>query len=186
MGDVNALILFLVIGVLPIFVREFRNSARITLAYWFVIGLHQSVAFTNTFLFTTLGAAGDSHTYHTEATKIGQALALNIHCCDSVGRIYSFFEGLLGTIYWIFGSSQLLGSQLSILMFAVSCIVLVKIVDLLELSHYRVYILLIFGSLPSMVLLGSVTLREPYQISFFMLAVYFGLKMIVEKNISVS
>jgi hypothetical protein len=181
-GDVSALMLFLVIGALPIFVREFRNSARITLAYWFVIALHQGVAFTNAFFSTTLGADKDAQTFHFGALQVLQSTGWNI-CCDRYGNTYSFFERLLAALYWLFGPSQLLGSQLSILMFAVSCIVLVKIVDLLKLSRYRVPTLFVFGSLPSMVLLGSVTLRESYQLLFFMLVTYFGLRMVIEKKI---
>ena len=127
----------------------------------------------------------DARTFHTGATEVAQSLNWSL-CCNPGGNVYGFFENLLGTVYWFLGSSsQLLGSQLSILMFAISCIVLVKIVGLLELSRYRVPTLFVFGSLPSMVLLGSVTLRESYEILFFMLATYFGLKMLTKKNIRV-
>jgi len=185
-GDVVALVLLLVIGLLPVFVREFRNNARLILAYWFVIALHQGVAFVNAFLFAPLVL----RTMHTDApinmsaTEVTPSLNWSL-CCDRYGNFYGFFENLLGTVYWLLGSSQLLGSQLSILMFAISCIVLVKMLNLLELSRYRVPTLFVFGSLPSMVLLGSVTLRESYAILFFMLATYFGLKMLTKKNIRV-
>ncbi len=184
-GAMGALILFLAIGLLPVFVREFRNNARLILAYWFVIALHQGVAFVNAFFSPTVGSKQDARTFHFGATKVAESLNWSL-CCDRYGNTYGFFENLLGTLYWLFGSSsQSLGSQFSILMFAVSCIVLVKIVGLLKLSRYRVSTLFVFGSLPSMVLLGSVTLRESYQVLFFMLTTYFGLRMLSEKKISV-
>ena len=184
MSDVTILVLLLVMFLLPVFVREFRNSARLTLAYWFVIFLHQGVAFVNEFFFTTLGAGMDAVYFHKGATKVSESLNWSL-CCDRYGNIYGFFENLLGTVYWALGSSSLLGSQLSILMFALSCIVLVKIMGLLELPHYKVSTLFVFGSLPSMVFFGSVPLRESYELLFFMLITYFGLRMLSEKNIRV-
>jgi hypothetical protein len=178
-GIMGASILFLTIAVLPIFVREFRSSVRLALTYWFVIALHQAVAFTNTFLFVTPGAEKDVRYFH----NAGEALAQSGDFIFSTGA--TLYCNMLGVAYRLFGSSLLLGSQLSILMFAISCIVLIKILCLLELSHYKVPTLLIFGALPSMVFLGSVTLRESYQILFFMLATYFGLRILIEKNIRV-
>ena len=64
------LILFLVISLLPIFVYEFRNNTRLLVAYWFVIALHQAVAFTNAFLFGTLGATGDWNYFHQKGTNV--------------------------------------------------------------------------------------------------------------------
>ena len=182
-GAIGVLVLFLVISLLPVFVREFRNSARLILAYWFVVALHQCVAFTNTFLFKTIGSTTDAKNFNISA--IGYAQNQNFFTCVDCGRYTSLFENILGFLYWIFGSSSLVGSQLSILAFAISCIILVKIMRLLELSHYKVPALFVFGSLPSMVLLGSITLREPYQLLFFILVTYFGLRMLIEKNIRV-
>ena len=88
-----------------------------------------------------------------------------------------FYEVLLGIVYWLFGPSKILGQELSVLAFAVSCIILIKILHLLELSRYGVSSLIAYGALPSMVLFGSVTLRESYELLFFMLAIYWGIKM---------
>ncbi|MFQ5471109.1 MAG: hypothetical protein ACE5EH_12570 [Gammaproteobacteria bacterium] len=98
---------------------------------------------------------------------------------DMVFRVGApFYELLLATVYRLFGASHLLGEELSILAFSLSCVVLLKLLKLLELFRYRVPILLCFGALPSMVFLGSVTLRESYQVLFFMLVVYFFVKYI--------
>jgi hypothetical protein len=176
---VSALILFMVIGLLPVFVREFRNNARLMLAYWFVIALHQGVAFTNAFLFITLGADKDARTFHAAGVALAHSKGFYL---SVTAKLY---ENILGVVYWLFGPSQLLGSQLSILMFAVSCIVLNKILGLLELSRYRVSTLLAFGALPSIVFFGSITLRESYQVLFFMLATYWGIKMHMKESIRV-
>jgi hypothetical protein len=174
-----ALILFFAIGLLPLFAHEFRNNARLLLAYWFVIFLHQTVAFTNAYLFLTIGATGDAETFHGNA----ELLAQSGDFFYSVGS--KLYLNFLGFIYWLFEPSKLLGEQCSILAFAISCIVLIKILGLLGLSRYRVSVLIVFGALPSMVFFTSVTLREAYQIMFFMLAVYFGIKMYLGRSAGV-
>ena len=173
------LILFLAIGLLPVFVHEFRNNNRLMLAYLFVIALHQAVAFTNVYLFGTPGATGDALHFHEEGGKLAESADFFF---TTGARLY---YNMLGVVYWLFGTSKILGAQFSILAFAISCIVLIKILRLLELSHYRVPILLVFGALPAMVFFGSVTLRESYQILYFMLAVYFGLLMSMKKGVNV-
>ena len=169
----------MLIGLLPIFVHEFRNNVRLMLAYWFVIALHQAVAFTNAFLFTTLGADKDARTFHIAGVALSQSKNFYL---TTGGRLY---DNMLGVVYWLFGPFELLGSQFSILAFAISCFVLVKIVGLIDLSRYKVSIILAFGALPSMVFLGSVTLRESYQVLFFMLTTYWGIKMHMKESIKI-
>jgi len=181
-GLMSVLILFLVIGLLPIFVREFRSSGQLMLTYWFLIALHQSVAFINYFVFVIPGTESDALRFHDIGSKIAVSGVFY-----STGVVFGArgFENMLGFVYGLFGSSIFLGSQLSILMFAISCIVLIKILRLLEISRYKVPVILVFGTLPSIVILGSVILREPYAVLFFMLATYFGLRMLIERNIRV-
>jgi hypothetical protein len=165
-------LLFLFIWLLlPIFYQELRSSAPLLLTYWFVLALHQSIAFINLYWFTTLGAGGDAIGFH----RGGAALALSGEFIIGLGG--AFYENILGTLYSLFGISHMLGQQFSLLAFAVSCILLIKTLSLLKLSYYRVPILFAFGALPSMVFLGSITLRETYQVLFFMLTTYFGIKM---------
>ena len=177
-GSILGLALFLIIWLLPIFSREFRFGGRVLLAYWFVIVLHQIVVFTTAFGFVIKGADKDATAFH-------QKGVLWVQTGDFVFTSGAkFYSSMLGVAYWLFGSSHLLGMQLSVLMFAISCIILVKILRLLELSYYKAPALLVFGALPSMVIFGSVTLRESYQSLFFMLAVYFGIKMHLKKGIN--
>ncbi|MDA8560538.1 hypothetical protein N9L33_01920 [Nitrospinae bacterium] len=170
-GDVFAWIFFLAIWILPILARELRSGWRVMLTYWFVIFLHQAMALTNNFWFTIIGAEGDAKEFHLKGVELEQWENFTF------GIDGYFYNNLLGIVYWLFGPSQLLGQELSILAFAVSCIILIKILHIMELSRYEVSVLLAYGALPSMVLLGSITLRESYQVLFFMLAIYWGIKM---------
>ena len=183
-GTSVALLLFLAIWLLPFFVRALRNSVRLMLAYWFVTFLHQAVVLTNSFLFETLGSGWDARTFHDLGAGLGQAEIFSLSQRPGATFFGNFYENFLGIVYWLFGPSKMLGQELSVLAFAVSCIILIKIVNLLELSRYGVSILIAYGALPSMVLFGSVTLREPYQLLFFMLTVYWGIKMQMKGGIN--
>lgn len=184
-GLLSISIVILAIGLFPIFVREFRISGQLFLAYWFVITLHQCVAFANNFLFLTPGGNADSDRFHTIGVKLAKNLGLSLKPLGNLfipsmdGKLgeVEIWTSFIGIIYWLIHPSRLLGSQISIMAFGISCIILIKILVLLEFSRYKVSALLAFGSLPSMVLLGSIPLRESCQILFFMLAIYFGLKM---------
>lgn len=162
---------FILILALPFVFYELRCSRQMLFSYWFVIALHQVVAVINAFFFTTIGADADATTFH----RIGMELAQSGDFYFAIGA--SFYRNLLGVIYYLFGGSHFLGEQLSILAFALSCVVVVKILGQLDLLRHQALMLLVFGALPTMVLLGSITMRESYQVLFFMLAVYFGIKM---------
>jgi hypothetical protein len=168
----SALILCLAIFLLPLFVREFRRNARLILTYWFLIILHQGVAFTNAFLFPTLGTGSDAGRFHLTGLELSA-----LRNFSPFFYYDTYYESFLATCYWLLGPSMILGSQFSILVFALSCIILIKMLHLMELGRYETLTLFVFGALPSMVLIGSVTMRESYQVFFFMLTVYFGMKI---------
>jgi hypothetical protein len=83
----------------------------------------------------------------------------------------------LGFLYRAFGASLIFGKGLSVLAFTLSCIVLVRLVSLLDLGRFRIGIILLFGLLPSAVIFRSVTLRESWQALFFLLLVYWAIRL---------
>ena len=54
-GFLAAVCICLVTLLMPLFSRELRQSESIVVGYWFVVGLHQVVAFVNAYIFTGLG-----------------------------------------------------------------------------------------------------------------------------------
>jgi hypothetical protein len=173
---ITAWLLFSITFLLPFLFRDFRNNTRIILAYWFVLFLHQVVALTNAFLFLTPGATGDAEAFHLTGLVVAQTE--NFKFMNGAEGFYS----VVGAIYWLFGINKLTGQEFTVLMFASSCIVLVKILRLIGLYDNSVSILIVFGALPSMVFFGSVTLRESYAILFFMLTFHFGMKLHLKKG----
>jgi hypothetical protein len=200
----NGLFVAAFIFLVPIFSRELRKSRSIILTYWFVIFLHQVVAFLNAHLFAwglhggermgTYGANQDANfNFHVIAKELALRGELvygssNLSVplsLDSFLKGQTFYYELLGSLYQWFGSSLLIGEQFSILVFALSCIVLLKIIRMLRVDKYPALSLALFGVLPTMVLFGSITLRESYEVFFFMLTVYLGMKISINGKLNI-
>jgi hypothetical protein len=147
-----------------------KKDKKLTLAVGFVLLLHHFMAIINTYFYTFPGAEPDPANFHRDAI----VWATGGKWLFSVG--VNFYEQLLGTFYRIFGPSQFFGEELSILVFLLSCFVLIEIIKLLNISKYTVSLLLIYGLLPTNLIFCSKILREPYQILFFTLSVYWGLR----------
>ena len=143
-------------------------------ALCFVLAMHHVIALTNTYLFTFKGADADAQRFHRLAVEWAASGKL------SVTGGAEFYQQLLGIFYRIFTPSHLFGEELSIIAFLFSCLILIKLIHLINLKKYQVGLLLMFGLLPTNLVLCSVTLRESYQILFFMLAVYWGLRFHLE------
>jgi hypothetical protein len=141
---------------------------------FFILVIHNIRALTNTYLFIIHGADADALRFH----RLGVEWAASGKLLITGGA--EFYQQLLGIFYRIFSPSHLFGEELSIIAFLFSCLVLIKLVHLINLKKYQVGLLLMFGLLPTNLVLCSVTLRESYQILFFILAVYWGLRFHLE------
>lgn len=147
-----------------------KKDKKLTIAIGFVLLLHHFMAIINAYFFTFPGAEPDPVNFQGLAIEWAAGGKLLL----SVGT--NFYAQLLGIFYRIFGPSQLFGEELSILAFLLSCFILIKIIELLNISKYTVLLLLIYGLLPTNLTFCSKILRESYQILFFMLSVYWGLR----------
>jgi len=194
-----AICLVVVSFLMPLFSRELRKTGSIMFGYWFVIFLHQIVAFLNVYLLAikkrgTFGASDDANQgFHRVAKELAlhgattfrdQELSVPLSL-NSLMKGGPFYYEMLGTVYQWFGASLLLGEQLSILAFVLSCIVFLKIMRQLGSERYSFSALICFGALPSMVFLGSITLRESFEVFFFMLTVYLGVRISMKRKFKI-
>ncbi|HYO79358.1 MAG TPA: hypothetical protein VE010_23030 [Thermoanaerobaculia bacterium] len=151
--------------------RVFRNQLALWGATLLAIAAHDAVAIYNVYVRAVIGAQQDAIAFHLTA----YGLATGGWTDPRMLAIpYTHF---LALGYSIFGASQFVGAQLSILAFAASCAVLIKLMDALEIRRFRVSILLLYGLLPTGLINGSVTLREPYQMLFVLLLVHYTLAL---------
>jgi hypothetical protein len=131
------------------------------------------VAFLNAYVGGVIGVEGDARTFHFYGVDASSGFSED----GFWGNPRVAYTNSLGFFYRTFGASHLLGDELSILAFTLSCIVLVRLVSLLDLERFRIGIVLFFGLLPSSVIFRSVTLRESWQALFFLLSVYWAVRL---------
>jgi len=152
--------------------KRVRSDTKVVHAIWFCIFMHHTVAFLNVYLGGVLGTEGDARTFHFYGADAASEPEMGF---GSNSRVT--YTNTLGFFYRAFGTSVLLGDELSVLAFTLSCIVLVRLVSLLDLERFRIAIVLFFGLLPSSVIFSSVTLRESWQALFFLLSVYWAVRL---------
>ena len=172
--------------------KSVRSDTKVVHAIWFCIVLHHAVALVNTYVCTVIGADLDASRFHSTGVALAElpklewvvgrfALGEIIVPVEVSGHWISEshhnYMNSLGYIYRAFGPSLLLGGELSVLAFTLSCVVLVRLVSLLDLERFRIGIILLFGLLPSAAIFRSVTLRESWQALFFLLSVYWAIRL---------
>lgn len=123
----------------------------------------------NAFVGTLIGGDADAQTFHRTATY---NLQLGIWQPEIGAGLYTL---LLQLLYAPFGSSQLLGQALTIATSCLGFVYLCKIVIELDLKRSLV-LLLLAALLPSKLLLFSMTLRDVFEMTFFVIGFYYGLR----------
>ena len=156
--------------------KHIRSDTKLVCAIWFCLVLHHFVTFLNAYVSPVIGAGADALSFHKAAVEVS---LLDNHMWNyaSYSNGDAVYADCLGLFYRFIGSSIFSGAELSVLAFVLSCVVLVKLVDLLDLRRFRVGIILLFGLLPSAVIFRSVTLRESWQTLFFLLTIYWAIRL---------
>jgi hypothetical protein len=123
-----------------------------------------------------IGADMDAVGFHlnasTMAGSIQPAWFGEFGSVEASTKIYCEF---LAFFYRIFGDSKLLGQTLSIIAFSFSFLFLIKITNKLRLTRYSVGLGILYGLLPSAIIFTSITLREAYQMLFFLMNIHFAI-----------
>jgi hypothetical protein len=144
--------------------RRDKSAAQ---AYLIAVALHVAAAAIYVYIPDVLPSRADASAFHKYAVLRQWSEGSDGFAIGS--RLY---EELLAYVYRLFGASYFLGSVLSIYAFALSVLVLVRFMELLHIQQGKGLVVLLFGAVPTAVLYGSVPMREPYQVLFFMLACY--------------
>src|SRR5699024_11675882 len=72
----------------------------------------------------------------------------------------------------------------SILVFMKDNIYLLKLYKKLSVPSYNIHLLYLFGFLQSMFIYTSIIMREPYQILFFLMSVYYFIDILNKQKVS--
>jgi len=146
-------------------------SLKITPIFFLVLyigfGLRLCIAVWNSFYGPSFGAELDALSFHNVAVEYANDPTASI---PGIGWMYSYF---LGQFYSITTDHIFLGSLLSCVVWVLSALFLLKILNLLGVNNRNKYLaLLIYTFLPSSLLYTSVTAREVYQLLFVNIIIY--------------
>jgi hypothetical protein len=157
---------------------EFRRDRRLMMVGIVTLAARHAVSLTNAYHSTIYGADLDAYTFHLRAQDVASSVAggwrEEFNFFGDGATTYVFFIALF---YRLLGDSLLVGQTLSVLAYVLSCLLLVKLAGLLGLARYKVPILLVYGLLPTTVLYGSITMRESYQMLFFLGVAYWAVRL---------
>lgn len=173
-GDVTGvLVLTAAVVISTISSRELASERRLRGAFLVVLLAHAAVCTIDGLVTVTIGADSDAYGFHEWAMRFAWTHSIDP---DLVPHSYNTYTNFLGYVYRSLGTSLFLGNAVSVLTVAFSCLLFVKILRLTGVTR-RAGVLLLFGLLPSGVMFMSVTLREPFQQLFVLLALYATLRM---------
>jgi hypothetical protein len=149
------------------FVKDFRENKKLFWTLFFIILAHNVISIINVYFYLLFGwdAAGfHQHAWQNAALTGGIKFAL----------FAKFYIYILSVFYKIC-ASKFFGQEISVLFFTMSCVIFIKFQKLIGIKKHRAFSLLLFGLAPAYLFWGSVTLREPLELFFIMLAVYSGI-----------
>lgn len=153
-----------------------RRDQGAAQAYIFVVLLHAAAAVVYLYFPGTLPPRGDAIAFHRVALEMQTAAEWPF------GLSSTLHKWTLAHVYHWVGPSWLFASVATIYAFALSVIVLAKFMEMLDVRHGKGLVIFLFGALPTSVLYGSVPLREPFQVLFFMTACYALLRFRLTSN----
>jgi hypothetical protein len=146
---------------------------------WFGFILRLIVAIWNGFYGPSFGADADAIGFHYNGVELSNANTLEIF--ENLER-HNLYSSFLGLIYSLTSNSLFIGSFLSVIAWVFSAALLIRIMRMLSIrksSQWKA--MLIYALLPSSIMLTSITLREAYQLLAVNCAVYFSLKVYVQR-----
>lgn len=159
------LVFYAAFGMVPLLISP-RRRPRLLIAVWAVLAVHAAVAIASAYA-TGIFRDPDSRMFHNNAAFIA------LHGGFDFSPGADFYRSMLGLAYAAAGPSLLLGQATSCFATALSCVVLVRFMNLLKIERHQAWVVAVFGLLPAFVLIGTSTMRETWQILFFMSAAYF-------------
>ena len=153
-----------------------RRDRGAAWAYLFVVFLHVTAAVVYVYAPGVLPPRADAIVFHRVATELQTAAEWPF------GLSSTLYKWCLAHVYSWVGPSWLFASIVTIYAFALSVVVLAKLMEMLDVQHGKGLVIFLFGALPTSILYGSVPLREPFQVLFFIVACYALLRFRLSSN----
>lgn len=163
--------------VIPLLFDRVRRDRKLLLILFAITAVHNAVSIYNVYGSTVFGATLDAMTFQ----ELSKDLALNkyplwfteFEPLEIGTNVYTRF---LATFYRAFGVSLLLGQSLSVIAYNLSCIVLVYLTASFHFRFKRVVMLFYAFPAPA-IIYCSITMREAWQVLFFLLLIYLTIQL---------
>ncbi len=158
--------------------KDIRKDWRLLAVIVLIITAHHIASLVNAYYATLMGADLDAVTFHENAKLMAYSIQPSWFAefggMDAGSGTYTRF---LSIFYRIFGDSRLLGQELSVMAYVCSCLFLIKSAREMGLTRWQIPIVILYGLLPSTIIFTSITMREAYQMLFFLMGSYFTLTL---------
>ncbi len=158
--------------------EDIHSDWRLLAVTFLALSARHLTSFVNAYYFILIGADMDAVTFHENAVTMSHSIQpmwfAEFGGMEAGSSAYIQF---LSFFYRLFGDSKLLGQELSILAYVMSCLVIIKMARLLGIARWQIGLVLIYGLLPSAIIFTSITMRESLQMLFFLMVAYFGLSL---------
>lgn len=136
-------------------------AACILLLEWFCI--------INAYIIDLKGASVDATKFHEAAVQWLQFGSYQI-VVDA-----QFYSQLLGTLYWLFGTHEFVGAQLSVLALAIGAVYFERVLNLFRVQN-ACYWVIPFTLWPSLLTRATTVMREPILLCLTVMIVYYLLQ----------
>ncbi len=169
--------------VIPLLFARIRRDRKLLLILLVIIASHNAVSIYNVYGSTIFGAGVDAVTFQ----ELARDLALNKYPLwfvefDTLDVGTNIYTRFLATFYRIFGVSLLLGQSLSVIAYVLSCITLIYLAGTLRFRSKR-GLLVLYGLSAPAIIYCSITMREAWQVLFFLLVVYLTIRLRMSPSI---
>ena len=159
-------------------IPKLHKNKRLFMVIFAAVLIREIFAFTNAYFFILDPRLGDDQFFRLSAIELAKNHPFTWFYMAGEG----FYISFLGFFYALLGRSYLLGEELSIFAFILSCIFLLKLFDLLEIKQNHAWLVALYSFIPFQILLSSDTMRESWETLFLMMTVYFGLEYNLKKK----
>lgn len=177
LSEISALVIAIITFLIPLVFSSFKKTP---VKYIYIgLFLRHAVALFNSYVMTIPGAEMDAANFFEDAVYHARNCQAD---WDYVpGLIYSH---LLGKVFCVTGISKLLGSEFSILAYSLSSAIIIKITEDLNFNkNKQEKTFALFSLMPAFVFYSSITMRESFQMLFFLCSVYTGISLRREINL---
>lgn len=171
--------LLIISYLIPITSNQIRKDGILIIIIYLSITLRHIFALYNSFVKQT-SLAPDAIGFYEEASYLSFSNSMQIDF--SAASI--MYKNFLAYILTYFGDSLFLVSEVSIFVFTLSIVVVVKISNILNIQKEIRVIILFFCMLPTTLFFTSLPMREAFQIFFLLTSCYYGLLFWKTKRVS--